>query len=174
MKKIVNFLSIISIFIFITACEKESAPPAPEFSIEGYWTVEGDNNFSSVAANSTADLYHLFKGDFNFYRYSFPKTQDFTKLDAKPRADSLRAVYRIEGKNLILPNPLPSVSNNVPKSVLISNSADELVFKQDVILRRSLVDGRVLLSRVDNVKYKRVTDPAKITYFDAYLKRFHP
>jgi hypothetical protein len=171
MYKIFLFISLVFI---INACT-ENVDLSPEFQIEGYWLVEGDNNFKSQASNATADLYHLFRGENNFYRYSFLKTDDFTKTTTlRPRLDSVRAIYRIEGNSLILPNPSPSITNNIPKSVLVSQTSDELVFTQDVIVTRSLVDGRVLLSRKDNVKYKKVTDPIKIEYFNAYLKKYHP
>jgi hypothetical protein len=170
MKKIV-FLFLAATGLFYLSCEKDEM--VSNIEVEGYWNVVDDPTFTNSAPNASADLYHLFRGEHAFYRLSFPKTHDFTNLSAKPRPDSLIGFYQIKGNALMIPNPAPSFSNNVPENILISRTDNEMVFTRYIIVRRSLLDGTIIEDRVDTIRYIRVTDPAKISYFDNFLKTYH-
>lgn len=169
MKKILFGLAVL---FLLASCGKENA--VTNINVQGYWLVLKDTTFTSNSANANADLYHLFKGDIAFYRFSFLKTHDFTVLTSSPRADSLIASYQVRGDELWLPNPAPSFNNIVPANKLISRTDNEMIFTRYIILRRSTIDGKVLSDRTDTIKYVKVTDPAKVNYFDNYLKRWHP
>jgi hypothetical protein len=169
MKKILLYIVIITL---LAACSKEDT--VQNIDVEGYWNVLNDKTFTSSSANSTADLYHLFRKPNAYYRLSFLKTHDFSNLNSKPRADSVINFYSTEGNMLKLTNVAASFANEVPGNVLISRSDNELVFTRFIIERRSTIDGKVTSSRTDTIRYVKVTDAAKVAYFDNFLKRFHP
>lgn len=167
-------LSIIIVVAFLVSCSKEAEPAQADFSMEGYWNVLRDTTFTSNAANANADLYHLFRGPNAYYRFSFLKTHDFSVLTSKPRADSMISYFQVIGDQLMIPNPAPSTTNNVPGNVLLKRSDNEMFFTRTVVTKRNISTGKVEGTRIDTVQYYRVTDPVKIKYFDNYLKQWHP
>jgi hypothetical protein len=169
MKKIVIIIAVVSLAI---ACKKENT--VPDINVEGYWNVLRDTTFTVSAANATADLFHLFRGEHAFYRLSFLKTHDFTNLTLRPRNDSLISYFQVSGNKLMIPNPAPSFTNIVPENVLLSKTESEMIFTRYVVERRSNLDGKILNARTDTIRYIKVTDAAKIAYFNNYLKTYHP
>lgn len=171
-----KYIFIVLASIILIACEKDVADSPPNFDMEGYWLVASDTTFTRTAANSTADLYHLFRKPNAYYRFSFPKTFDFSVLTAKPRSDSMISYYQILGDQLQLPNPAPSASFIVPGYDLISKTSDEMIFTRPII-NSAVIDpntGKQARSGLDTIIYTRVSDPTKKAYFDNYLKQWHP
>ena len=166
-------IAILTVTVVLIACSKEEIP-GPNFSVEGYWNVQKDTTFTVSAANATADLYHLFKGDHVYYRFSFPKIHNFSDLASKPRADSLISYYQIKGDLLMLPTPAYSLSNSVPGNVLVKKTDDMMVFTREVIVKRNSLTAVVEKTRIDTIKYYKVSDAVKVAYFDNYLKKWHP
>lgn len=167
-----NLFIIAVISLLVASCKKETQ--IPDINVDGYWNVLKDTSFTSIPANSTADLFHLFRGPHAFYRLSFLKTHDFSNLNSRPRTDSLISMYKVEGNQLMLTNGVPSVTNIQEGNFLISRTDDEMVFSRRVVLRRSTLDGKVTAERTDTIRYLRVKDPAKVAYFNNYLKTYHP
>jgi hypothetical protein len=167
------FFVILSLVALLISCDKEE-DLKPEFSVEGYWNVLKDTSFTATSANASADLYHLFKGEHVFYRFSFLKTHNFADLNSKPRSDSLISYYQIKGNMLMLPTPAYSVTKSVPGNVLVKQTNDQMVFMREVVEKRNTITGEVEKTRIDTVKYYRVTDAVKIAWFDNYLKKWHP
>lgn len=167
-----QLIILTAVALIALSCQKEDN--IPNMEIEGYWNILGDKTFTSNASNATSDLYHLFRDDHAFYRFSFLKTHDFSVLTAKPRADSLIGYYQVEGNLLMIPNPAPSFANIVPGNQLISRSDNEIVFTRYIVERRSALDGSIQQDRTDTIRYLRVTDQAKVRYFDNLLKIYHP
>jgi hypothetical protein len=163
---------IVVISFSVVACKKESQ--TPDIDVQGYWNVLKDTSFTSIPANATADLFHLFRSPYAFYRLSFLKTHDFSVLNSRPRNDSLISMYKVEGNQLMLTNGAPSVTNNLGGNFLISRTDNEMVFTRTVVLRRNTLDGKIIAQRTDTIRYQRVTDPVKVAYFDNYLKTYHP
>lgn len=160
------------ILISFVSCKKDSE--VQNIDVQGYWSVLKDTSFTSISTNSTADLFHLFRGPHAFYRLSFLKTHNYSDLTSRPRTDSLISMYRVEGNQLLLTNHAPSVTNNLGGNFLLSRTDDEMVFTRNVVLRRSTLDGKVTLQRTDTIRYQRVKDPVKEAYFDNFLKKYHP
>jgi hypothetical protein len=156
----------------VAACEKET--PVSNLDVEGYWLVLRDTTFTSTPANASADLYHLFRAPHAYYRFSFPKTFDFTILTAKPRPDSLISYYQTEGNQLQIPNPTQSTNNTISGNDLLSKTEAQMVFTRTNILQRDFLTGKPTRTRIDTITYVRVTDPNKVKYFDNYLKQWHP
>jgi hypothetical protein len=171
MKFIKSFLLILMVMI---SCSKEESPAAANFNMEGYWNVLKDTTFTSNAANATSDLYHLFRSPNAYYRFSFLKTHDFSVLTSQPRADSMISYFQVIANQLMIPNPAPSNTNNVPGNDLLSKSENEMLFTRLVITKRNITNGKIEGTRVDTIRYIRVTDPVKTRYFDNYLKKWHP
>lgn len=169
-----NIIILMAAIFYFASCSKEVTDTPPNFSMVGYWNVLKDTTFTATAANATADLYHLFKGEHVYYRFSFPKTQNFADLTAKPRADSLISFYQIKGDMLMIPNPAPSTTNIVPGNVLVNQASDQMKFIRTVIVKRNAITAEIEKTRTDTIKYIRVTDPIKIAWFDNYLKKWHP
>jgi len=158
--------------IVFTACDKDDVA-SPNFNMDGYWSVL-DPVFTSVSANSTADQYHLFKGTNGFFSYSFLKTTDFSNPLTRPRNDSIIGFHQIVGNELQIPIVAPALNNLPSANNLLSEGQNEKVFTRYLVLRRSALDGKVVDSRTDTIRYIRVTDAVKIAYFDTYLKRYYP
>ncbi|MFZ9388839.1 MAG: hypothetical protein ACO25B_13245 [Chitinophagaceae bacterium] len=167
-----NLFIIAVILISVVSCKKDTE--VQNIDVQGYWNVLRDTSFTSIPANATADLFHLFRSPHAFYRLSFLKTHDFSNVNSRPRTDSLISMYKVEGNQLLLTNGAPSVTNNLAGNMLISRTDDEMVFTRTVVLRRSTLDGKVTLERTDTIRYQRVKDPVKVAYFDNYLKTYHP
>jgi len=167
-----NILIILTLSILAFSCKKDDN--VENINVEGYWNILRDTTFTSIPTNASSDLYHLFKGEHAFYRLSFAKTHDFSVLTSRPRPDSLISFYRVEGAQLQIPHSASSYSNNIPGNNLIKQTADEMVFTRYVIMRRSTITGKILADRTDTIRYVRVTDPAKVAYFNNYLKTYHP
>lgn len=167
MKKI---MVLILLAATIVACSKEEAVESP-INVEGYWTVQDP---LYTAANPTVDLFHLFKGENVFYRFSFLKTHNYALLASSPRADSMISYYQVVGKQLMLPNPAPSTTNVLPGSFLISQDAGQMTFSRLVITKRNGTTGKIEATRTDTIRYAKVTDVLKQTYFNNYLKKWHP
>jgi len=163
---------ILLMSVIVYSCSKEETATR-NFSVEGYWNVKNDTTFTSNVSNATSDLYHLFKGENVYYRFSFLKTHNFADLASKPRADSLISYYQIRADMLMIPNPAPSTTNIVPGNVLVSQTADNMKFIRTVITKRDPITAAVVATRVDTIRYFRVTDPVKIAWFDNYLKKWH-
>ena len=173
-KKPVVLLIIVVIAIsagLISCTEEEDL--SPTISAAGFWQVKNDTTFTSNTANATADLYHLFVEPNAFYRLTFANTFDFSKLDLKPRADSLVSFYKIEGNVLKIPNPAPAITNIIPGLTLKSQTPNQMVFSRYHIIRRNLLTGEVLQDRTDEVTYELVTDAAKIAYFKNFISKYH-
>jgi len=166
------FIPIILATLLFVSCTKEEQ--TENINVEGYWNVQKDTTFTSIVANATADLYHLFKGSNAYYRFSFPKTTDFSVLTTKPKSDSLISFYQVKGNMLMIPNPAPSTSNNVPGNILVSKTADQMVFTREIVVKRNAITAVIEKTRIDTIKYFRVTDPVKVAFFDNYLKKWHP
>lgn len=163
---------IVAITFTAFACKKDSV--TPNIEVEGYWNVLRDTTFTGIAANATADLFHLFRGPHAFYRLSYLKTHDFSVRTSRPRNDSLISMYQVEGNQLRLTNGAASFANVVEGNNLLSRTQDEMIFTRHVVIRRSAIDGKVTAERTDTIRYVRVTDPVKVAYFDNYLKTYHP
>ena len=155
----------------ISCAEEEDL--SPSFSAAGFWQVKDDPTFTSNTANATADLYHLFVEPNAFYRLTFAKTFDFSKIDLKPRADSMVSFYKIEGNVLKIPNPAPSITNIIPGMTLESQTPNQMVFSRYHIVRRSLLTGEVLQDRTDKITYELVSDAAKNAYFKNFIGKYH-
>jgi hypothetical protein len=169
--KVIYSLLIISALII--SCQEEEVQE-PDFSMEGYWSVLRDTTFTANVNNAAADLYHLFRGEHAFYRFSFLKTHNFADLTSKPRSDSIISYYQIKGKMLMLPTPAYSTINSVPGNVLVKQTSDMMVFTRLVVVKRNTLTGAVEKTRTDTVKYSKVTDAVKTAWFDNYLKKWHP
>jgi hypothetical protein len=74
----------------------------------------------------------------------------------------------------MIPNPAPSNTNNVPGNDLLSKSDNEMLFTRTIITKRNATTGKIEGTRIDTIRYIRVTDPTKVKYFDNYLKKWHP
>jgi hypothetical protein len=120
------------------------------------------------------DLYHLFRNPNAYYRFSFDVTHDFSVLTSSPKSDSLISFFKVEGRELKLPSPSPSITVTFPGISLQSQTDNEMIFIRNVITKRDLVTGAPVTTRTDTVKYLRVVDPVKVAYFDNYLKKWHP
>ena len=166
-------IAILLVSVILISCDKEEVQ-GPDFNMEGYWNVLKDTTFTANVNNAAADLYHLFKGEHVFYRFSFLKTHNFADLTTKPRADSIISFYQIKGDMLMLPTPAYSTVNSVPGNVLVKQASDRMVFTREVVVKRNTLTGAVEKTRIDTVKYFKVTDAAKIAWFDNYLKKWHP
>jgi hypothetical protein len=171
MKSIITFILVAAIVI---SCSKEESQAPANFGMDGYWNVLRDTTFTSNAANSGSDLYHLFRSPNAYYRFSFLKTHDFSVLTSQPRSDSMISFFQIIGDQLMIPNPAPSTTNIVPGNDLLSRSDNEMLFTRTVITKRNATTGKIEGTRIDTIRYLRVTDPTKVKYFDNYLKKWHP
>jgi hypothetical protein len=156
-----NIILAFILLIAIVACEQ--TVETVNINVEGYWQVK-DKNYVDTA---TADLYHLFKGESPFYRFSFLKNTDFANPATLPRKDSLIAYYQTRGDMLML-------SSQGPGFNLIYQDDSQMKFSQTKITKRDGVTGEVLTTKTDTVLYLLVTDPVKISYFDNLLKKWHP
>jgi hypothetical protein len=156
----------------IISCTEEE-DLTPQFNAAGFWQVKNDPTFTSNTTNATADLYHLFVEPNAFYRLSFANNFDFTKLNLRPRPDSIISFYKIEGNVLKIPNPAPAITNIIPGLTLESQSSSQMLFTRYHILRRSLLTGEILQDRTDKITYDMVTEEAKIAYFKNFISRFH-
>lgn len=163
-----NAILIILVLIVISSCNKEDT--VPSINVEGYWIVKD----TSYVNNATRDLYHLFKGSNAFYRFSFLKTDNFLLPTLKPQSDSLITFYQVIGNQLQLPSISPSTATTYSGNDLLSQNASEMSFARLVILKRDPVTAVILQSRLDTIRYIKVTDNIKIAYFDKFLKQWHP
>lgn len=154
----------------VIACSKEEVVEAP-INVEGYWAVQDP---IYTMANPTADLFHLFKGQNVFYRFSFLKTHNYALLTSAPRVDSMISYYQVVGKQLMLPNPAPSTTNVLPGSMLMSRDDNQMIFSRLVITKRNGTNGKIEATRTDTIRYSKVSDPLRQAYFNNYLKRWHP
>jgi hypothetical protein len=167
MKKILILLSLV---LMIVACSKNEANE-PSIIVEGYWSVQDP---IYTVANPTADLFHLFKGQNAFYRFSFLKTHNYSLLTSTPRADSMISYYQVVGKQLMLPNPAPSTTNVLPGCVLMEQTGDQMTFSRLVITKRNGTTGKIEATRTDTIRYTKLSNPTQIAYFNNYLKKWHP
>jgi hypothetical protein len=165
-------IAVFFVSVFFYSCGKDET--VQNINVEGYWNVQKDTTFTSNPANATADLFHLFKGSNAFYRFSFLKTHDFSVLTSSPRADSMISFYRVQGNQLQLPSPSPSTTNVIPGNDLLSKTDNEMQFTRLIVTKRNAATGKPEATRLDTIKYFRVTDAVKIAYFDNYLKKWHP
>lgn len=165
-------LLIMAISVGMISCSEEE-DLSPAFSAAGYWQVKNDPTFTSNTTNATTDLYHLFVEPNAFYRVAFANNFDFSKLDLKPRADSMVSFYKIEGNFLKITNPAPAITNIIPGLNLKSQTPSQMVFTRYHIVRRSLLTGEVLEDRTDEITYELVTDVPKNEYFKNFLCKYH-
>ena len=169
---IIMFTLVVILSVGLLSCT-EDEDLSPSFSAAGFWQVKDDPTFTSNTANATSDLYHLFVEPNAFYRLTFSKSFDFSKLDLKPRADSLVSFYKIEGNVLKIPNPAPSITNIIPGLTLESQTTNQMIFSRYHIVRRSLLTGEVLQDRTDKITYELVSDAAKNAYFKNFISKYH-
>ena len=142
----------------------------PGFSAAGFWQVKGDPTFIS---NDTLSLFHLFVEPNAFYRLTFSNKFDFSKLELKPRPDTIVGFYKIEGNVLKIPNPAPSISNSIQGLTLESQTAGQMNFSRYYVVRRSLLTGEILEDRTDKITYESVSDAAKVAYFKNFISKYH-
>jgi len=161
-------LAAIIISSVMLSCGKSDT--VNNINVEGYWSVQDP----TYTLSSTRDLYHLFKAPNAYYRFSYLKTDNFSVLTLKPQSDSMISYYQVNGNQLMLPSPSPSTSTTYPGNNLISQSDNEMVFTRFVITKRDGNTGAPITTRTDTIKYTRVTDQVKVTYFNNYLRQWHP
>ena len=166
-----NILTVLIISCLIISCRKNEATIS-NIKVEGYWNIV-DPTYTN---NTTRDLYHLFKGDNVYYRFSFLKTHDYSVLTSKPQSDSMISYYQVNGNQLMLPSPSPSASVGLgyPGNNLISQTGNDMMFTRLVVTKRDGNTGTILTTRTDTIRYTRVTDQVKVAYFNNYLKQWHP
>jgi len=161
--------SILVITSLIASCGKDKDNTA-NITVDGYWQIQDP----TYTLNTTRDLYHLFKPSNAYYKLSFLKADNFSNLNLRPQTDSLISFYQVNGRQLMLPNLSASATNVVPGNDLLSQTANEMTFTRFIIVKRDASTGVILQTRTDTIRYTRVSDPIKVTYFDNYLKRWHP
>jgi len=49
-----------------------------------------------------------------------------------------------------------------------------MVFTREIVVKRNAITAVIEKTRIDTIKYFRVTDPVKVAFFDNYLKKWHP